>query len=289
MGQQAAQEVQRLQGFRHHVIGDEVGHKAQVSARMCDLDREVARDEGSQLPSCDRADPRPGGFIGAIGLIVAYGLFGSFLILASGQVRERFARLLVGGVGLYFLAHFFIHVGVNVGLLPMTGLPLPLISTGVVLLLLLVLPKLSPRGFRLDSAGRAYGIVVTMVMAFMLGILVLSYEQTLGRLVAFEQWVAGGIGLLLLVLGNYLGKFPKNFWVGIRTPWTLSSDEVWFKTHRFAGRTFMAGGLLIIITAIAGLNLNYIVGTILVAALSPVLYSLIIYKRLHGFNSPRNE
>ena len=171
---------------------------------------------------------------------------------------------------------------------PWGVLLLPLISTGV-LLLLIVLPKLSPKGFRLDSAGRAYGIVVTMVMVFMLGILVLSYEQTLGRGVAFELWVTGSMGLLFLVLGNYLGKFPKNFWVGIRTPWTLSSDEVWFKTHRFAGRTFMAGGLLIIITAIAGLNLNYIVGITLVAALSPVLYSLILYKRLHGFNSPRNE
>ncbi len=161
---------------------------------------------------------------------------------------------------------------------------MPLISTGV-LLLLSVLPALSPKGFRLDSARRAYGIVVNIIMLFMLGVMVLSFEQTLGEIAAFDKWISAGLGLLLLVLGNYLGKFPKNFWVGIRTPWTLASDEVWFKTHRLAGRTFMGGGLLVIAAAVAGLKLEYLVGITLVAALTPVVYSLVIYKQMHGFNS----
>jgi uncharacterized membrane protein len=165
---------------------------------------------------------------------------------------------------------------------------LPLISTGV-MLLLLVLPKLSPKGFRLDSAGRAYGIVVSIIMVFMLGVMVLSFEQTLGELPSFNQWISGGLGVLLLVLGNYLGKFPKNFWIGIRTPWTLASDEVWFKTHRLAGRTFMAGGVLVIICAIAALKLEYLVGITAVAALTPVIYSLVAYKQLHGFKPGNNE
>jgi rod shape determining protein RodA len=48
----------------------------------------------------------------------------------ASTIRERFSRLVVGGVGLYFAAHLFIHVGVNLGLIPLTGLPLPLFSTG---------------------------------------------------------------------------------------------------------------------------------------------------------------
>jgi len=94
-------------------VANEAGH---LPERDCDSIFAVVAEEG--------------GFVGATGLIAAYALFGTFLLLASGQVRERFARLLVGGVGLYFLSHFFINVGVNLGLLPMTGLPLPLISTG---------------------------------------------------------------------------------------------------------------------------------------------------------------
>jgi rod shape determining protein RodA len=70
------------------------------------------------------------GFVGASALVLLYLLLGSSILVAAGNIRERFSRLLVGGVGIYFLAHFFINVSVNLGLLPMTGLTLPLISTG---------------------------------------------------------------------------------------------------------------------------------------------------------------
>jgi len=71
-----------------------------------------------------------GGFVGATGLILAYGALVSLLLLSAGSIRDRFSRLVVGGVAFYFAAHFFINVGVNLGLLPMTGLTLPLVSTG---------------------------------------------------------------------------------------------------------------------------------------------------------------
>jgi len=71
-----------------------------------------------------------GGFVGAAALVGAYLAFASLLLVAAGRTRERFSRLVVGGVGLFFASHFFINVGVNLGLLPMTGLTLPLISTG---------------------------------------------------------------------------------------------------------------------------------------------------------------
>jgi rod shape determining protein RodA len=51
-------------------------------------------------------------------------------MIGASAIRERFTRLVVGGIALYFAAHFFINVGVNLGLLPMTGLTLPLFSTG---------------------------------------------------------------------------------------------------------------------------------------------------------------
>ena len=70
------------------------------------------------------------GLVGASILILAYLLMAGLLLIAAARVRERFSRLVVGGIGLYFASHFFIHVGVNLGLLPMTGLTLPLLSTG---------------------------------------------------------------------------------------------------------------------------------------------------------------
>ena len=70
------------------------------------------------------------GLVGGGALLLAYALFIALIFVSASEMRDRFARLVVGGIGLYFAAHLFIHCGVNLGLLPMTGLPLPLVSTG---------------------------------------------------------------------------------------------------------------------------------------------------------------
>lgn len=71
-----------------------------------------------------------GGWLGGSALVLGYLLLCAGLLHAASAQRDRFSRLVVGGVGLYFAAHLFIHVGVNLGLVPLTGLPLPLFSTG---------------------------------------------------------------------------------------------------------------------------------------------------------------
>lgn len=70
------------------------------------------------------------GFVGTSGLLALYALLVILLFNTAGQVRERFSRLVVTGVGLHFASHLFINVSVNLGLAPMTGVPLPLFSTG---------------------------------------------------------------------------------------------------------------------------------------------------------------
>jgi rod shape determining protein RodA len=71
-----------------------------------------------------------GGFVGAAGIVVLYVMMSTLLLLSASGLRDRFGRLVVGGVGIYFASHLLINVSVNVGLLPMTGLTLPLFSTG---------------------------------------------------------------------------------------------------------------------------------------------------------------
>lgn len=70
------------------------------------------------------------GFLGAAGLILLYALLILLLLNSAAQVRERFSRLVVAGIGIYFGAQLFVNVGVNLGLVPMTGMTLPLLSTG---------------------------------------------------------------------------------------------------------------------------------------------------------------
>lgn len=70
------------------------------------------------------------GFFGTGILLFVYALFIALIMASASSLRDRFARLAVGGIALYFAAHMFINVGVNLGLIPLTGLPLPLFSTG---------------------------------------------------------------------------------------------------------------------------------------------------------------
>ncbi len=92
----------------------------------------------------------------------------------------------------------------------------------------------------------------------------------------------GGIGIMFAIIGNYFGKLQSSFFIGIRTPWTLSSDTVWRKTHRLAGKLFVVAGLLVFVFSflIAKENLQYlIIGMILPSALFPLGYSWFIWRK----------
>ena len=160
---------------------------------------------------------------------------------------------------------------------------LPLIST-VTTLLLMFLPKVAPKGFKLGSAKSVYDIIVLITAIFMLGIMVLVFEAGLNQQVDMNQWVMVGIGGLFVVIGNYLSKVPKNFFLGIRTPWTLSSDEVWYKTHRLGSWTFVISGILAILGGLLHWPMEWMIVGFTAAALIPALYSLVIYKQSEGFD-----
>jgi uncharacterized membrane protein len=88
-----------------------------------------------------------------------------------------------------------------------------------------------------------------------------------------------GVCLFIILFGNLLGKVRRNFYIGVRTPWTLASERVWNDTHRFAARITVAAGLLGLALSIAGLYLAALFA-LLAGGLAPVVYSLVLYKQL---------
>lgn len=90
------------------------------------------------------------------------------------------------------------------------------------------------------------------------------------------------IGGMFVILGNYLPKIPSTYYVGIRTPWTLSSEEVWRKTHKLGGLSFMLGGLLMIFIPFLfpgnTLITEILFITFIFLVLIPIVYSFILYK-----------
>jgi len=162
-----------------------------------------------------------------------------------------------------------------------------LYGPGMMLFIVLVfsaLPWLSPRKFEVDSFRATYLYIMIIVVAMMaycnLLILMSALGSLAGVVLDVSRAVEGGGCLLLALMGNVLGKVRRNFFVGIRTPWTIANEQVWNATHRFAARTFFAGGLLGLLAVIVKAPFWLPLAAILIAALAPVIYSLVFYKQL---------
>jgi uncharacterized membrane protein len=155
----------------------------------------------------------------------------------------------------------------------------PGIMAGI-LLISSVLPWLSPKQFEVDSFRSTYLYIMVMILALFAYIHALILCASLSWAVDVSRALMGGISLLIALLGNVMGKVRRNFFVGVRTPWTLANEQVWNATHRFAAKIFFLGGLLGLVFAVLGLPFWLSLAAILTATLAPVLYSLIFYKQL---------
>ncbi|AWO00751.1 hypothetical protein DLD77_03080 [Chitinophaga alhagiae] len=114
---------------------------------------------------------------------------------------------------------------------------------------------------------------------------VIIYLVSAGREIFLEKWVFVGVGLMVSFIGIYLRHLKPNNFVGVRTPWTLKSDEIWVETHDMAGKLWLYGGLVIIV---AGMFLPVVSGVFLfifaagaLAAL-PYIYSYRLFYKTQG-------
>ena len=164
-------------------------------------------------------------------------------------------------------------------------LGLPAMALAITLLFA-VLPRLDPRGENLRRSEEAY------LTGWLGGIWFLALFQLGLTLVALGVWSAdagspmhrlipAGVALLILVIGNVLGKARPNWFMGVRTPWTLSSDIAWDRTHRLTGRLFVAVGVVGLVAAVtlpAAAAVPILVGGLLAASAGSVVYSYLVWR-----------
>jgi uncharacterized membrane protein len=144
-----------------------------------------------------------------------------------------------------------------------------------------LLPWLSPKGFEIDRFRATFYFlmaVVTLLFAYIQLLFVLGGVQAIQ--LQLDRWLLGGMALFFALLGNRLGKVQRNFFMGVRTPWTLASEAVWIQTHRLTAWLWTPGGLVLAVIAFAGLSIWLWIAGMLLIALAPVVYSLWLYKRL---------
>ena len=121
-------------------------------------------------------------------------------------------------------------------------------------------------------------LVLWIIPVLCVVLMAITYAVAMGKEVRMEMIMPVLIGLLFVIIGNYLPKCKQNYTIGIKIPWTLSSEENWNKTHRFAGWLWLACGLVIMLTGLFGGFWIFLV-IVLLMVLAPFLYSYLLYRK----------
>lgn len=153
---------------------------------------------------------------------------------------------------------------------------MPVVIAGVVNVLLAILPRIEPMQHRLERSAPLYRTAWAGVLAMM------ALVEGVIAAPAFGLWLPATLplaagGVVLIVIGNMLPKSRPGFFVGIRTPWTLTDPDNWVATHRFGARTMILGGAMMIGAALLpiepAMRQALTLSGIAVAILPPIVFS----------------
>ncbi len=150
----------------------------------------------------------------------------------------------------------------------------------LVVVLNLILPWLSPKNFKVDSFRKVFDYVMAAVVTLFAYLLGVQLFASLQNGLSPGRWFIAGIFLFFALIGNVMGQVQRNFWMGVRTPWTLASETVWIRTHRLTAWLWTGMGLAGFAAVLVGLPFLWCFVLLMMVALYPILHSLIIYKRL---------
>lgn len=143
------------------------------------------------------------------------------------------------------------------------------------------LPKIDPRRANYARMQDTYDIVVNVVLTMVTALHLLLLTGVAGNPVPVIRLIPAVVGLSFIAIGNVMPRARPNWWFGIRTPWTLSNDRVWERTHRVGGYVMTATGVLAILAAIIASDIAIAAFAVLAAAMSfgLIVYSYVIWKR----------
>lgn len=174
--------------------------------------------------------------------------------------------------GMHDIANGFMSKGIGVFFIPvmMVGLAL----------LLFWLPTTDPLRNNYAAFKKEYLWLVATIMAFFLALQIAILAWNLGLPFSMSTVVLPSMGLLFFVMGMIMPRLRRNWYVGIRTPWTLSSDAVWTETHKVGGIVFQILGVLMFGILLFPSNMAFalLLGSVVIASLGVVVYSYVVYR-----------
>ncbi len=163
---------------------------------------------------------------------------------------------------------------------------IPILLPLLIYIVFLVIPKIDPKnklnkmGNKLQSLKALLTIITSIIALFIL------YSVKIQNL-PNPNYSILGIGVLFVILGNYFKTIQPNYFIGIKTPWTLENETIWKETHRMAGKLWLIGGLVVIFTSLvldnkSNLTLFLIITGIITVI--PIVYSYLLFKKQKNDN-----
>lgn len=165
----------------------------------------------------------------------------------------------------------------------MTAIMIPAIGLATYFMLIF-LPAIDPKK-RIESNQKPIAAIRIYTSLFMVGIYAFVMSITLGSAIDLVDYLFAAVGLFFMIIGNYLNSVKPNYFIGVRTPWTLENPEVWRLTHRLTSKIWIVGGILfIIVPLLFGIpNAAYLTAFIIVVLAGiPLVYSYIAFKKIQS-------
>ena len=158
----------------------------------------------------------------------------------------------------------------------------PFISLAL-LLLFAAIPRIDPLKNNLEKSRGRFDTFVVIIMAFLLYIYLLTLAWALGLELNIIQMMAPALGIVFFYAGVLMRGLKKNWFVGIRTPWTMSSDKVWRKTHDRGAKLFMASGIIAVFGAVLqDYAIWLIIAPVMASSVYAIAYSYLEFRKEQG-------
>lgn len=148
--------------------------------------------------------------------------------------------------------------------------------------LLLLIPKIDPRKKNYDLFAGPYRIIRLSIILFLTVVYFITIRIALGDHINVGKVIPFGVCLLFAILGNYMTTIRPNWFVGIRTPWTLENETVWKKTHSLGGKLWFYAGILgMFVALISNEYFMYLfIPLMVIIIIIPIAYSYFLFRKL---------
>lgn len=158
---------------------------------------------------------------------------------------------------------------------------LPLMNVGIYFAMLFS-PLIDPKRNNYGKFKGAYRLIRAIIVLILTIFYVIVAMASMGYEVKVDFIIPFSISVMFIIIGNYLGKIRHNYFVGIKTPWTLADERVWVKTHRLGGPMFVVAGLVSMVGSFMGGKWAFtlLLISVMTATIIPIVYSYILYNRL---------